>query len=56
MEPHQLDSGMILSRDLTSKEGFILLKKGCRLDAELIDRIIGLGNITVYVYESKAAR
>lgn len=52
LEPHQLINGMVLSRDLKSSEGFIFLKKGCKLDDELIERITALRHILVYVYDN----
>ena len=51
----QLKSGMVLSRDLMSNQGELLLSKEHVLDANLIGQIGGyakLGvNLTVYVYE-----
>ena len=51
----QIRSGMVLSRDLMSKQGDLLLSKDHRLDASLIDQIRSfekLGDkLTIYVYD-----
>jgi putative nucleotidyltransferase with HDIG domain len=53
----QIRSGMVLSRDLMSKQGDLLLSKDHRLDASLIDQIRSfekLGDkLTIYVYDKK---
>jgi len=53
----QLKSGMVLSRDLMSNEGDLLLSKDHVLDASLIGQIRGfeqIGNkLTVYIYDRK---
>jgi hypothetical protein len=53
----QAKSGMVLSRDLMSSRGELLLSKDHRLDASLISQIKGfdqLGDkLVVYVYDRK---
>jgi response regulator RpfG family c-di-GMP phosphodiesterase len=48
----QLKPGMILSRELVSKNGFVFLIKGYQLTSEVIDKIKLLDNIVVYVHKN----
>jgi len=40
LEPYQLVPGMVLSRDLLSDDGVLLLTKGYRLNAMLVDKLL----------------
>jgi hypothetical protein len=40
MEPRDLESGMMLSRDVRSGTGILLLSKGVILDAHRIDSVL----------------
>lgn len=50
-EPFSLRPGMVLSRDLVSKNGFVYLFKGHILTAEIIGKINVLERQIVYVYQ-----
>lgn len=49
LQARQLTPGMILSRDLVSKHGMILLPKGKKLSADLIDKVKSLDSLKIYV-------
>jgi response regulator RpfG family c-di-GMP phosphodiesterase len=53
----QIRSGMVLSRELMSKQGDLLLSKDHRLDASLIEQIRSFektgDKLTIYVYDKK---
>jgi len=52
LTPDQLEPGMVLSRELISKNGFVFLIKGYKLTPEVIDKINLLDNIVVHVQKS----
>ena len=54
LTPDQLKPGMVLSRELISKNGFVFLIKGYKLTPEVIDKISLLDNIMVHVQKSRA--
>lgn len=49
LTPDQLLPGMVLSRELISKNGFVFLIKGYKLTPEVIDKINLLENVVVHV-------
>ncbi len=49
----ELEPGMILSRQLMSPNGLILLTKGYVLNPEVIEKIKLLNNLVVYVFKPK---
>lgn len=51
LTPDQLEPGMVLSRELISKNGFVFLIKGYKLTPEVIDKINLLDNIVVHVHK-----
>ncbi|RUR06010.1 HD domain-containing phosphohydrolase [Legionella sp. km772] len=55
-EPFCLTPGMVLSRDLVSKNGFVYLYKGHVLTAEIIEKLNALERQIVYVYQHPPAK
>lgn len=52
LTPDQLKPGMILSKPLMSKTGFVFLIKGYALTQEVIEKIKLLDNIVVYIHKA----
>lgn len=52
LTPEQLKPGMVLSRALKSKTGFVFLIKGYALTHEVIEKIKLLDNIVVYIHKA----
>jgi response regulator RpfG family c-di-GMP phosphodiesterase len=56
--PLQLKAGMVLSRDLSHSDGYLLLAKGCLLTADIIGQLVKLEqgeqrNLTLYIRQEE---